>query len=88
MIDPKLLSLLRCPADGGRLQVANDLLVKRLNQLIKQGDGEVRDRLDQPVEASVDGGLVDQAEQWLYPIRAGIPTLIADQAIALPKRES
>ncbi|KAA1258876.1 hypothetical protein LF1_14000 [Rubripirellula obstinata] len=83
MIDPKLLSLLRCPTGGGALTIADESLTNRLNQMIEQGDGKVRDRMDQPVETVVDGGLVDENKQWLYPIRMGIPTLVADQAIAI-----
>jgi uncharacterized protein YbaR (Trm112 family) len=88
MIDPKLLILLRCPFDGGELTIADESLTNHLNQLIAQGDGKIRDRLDQPVETKLDGGLVNQNQTWLYPIRMGIPTLVADQAIAIPKQEA
>ena len=88
MIDHKLLSLLRCPMGGGMLAIADDSLVNRLNEMIEQGDAKMRDRLDQPVSAPIDGGLIDQAGQWLYPIRMGIPTLIADQAIAVPSNDA
>jgi uncharacterized protein YbaR (Trm112 family) len=83
MIDPKFVHLLRCPDDGGQLSIAENQLIEKLNWLINQDDQLVCDRQDQPVETPVDGGLVDESGRWLYPIRMGIPTLIADQAIRI-----
>lgn len=83
MIDPKLLNLLRCPVGGGQLKIAESAIIDQLNRQIAQPDHPLRDRQDQRVETPLDGGLVDASGQWLYPIRVGIPTLIADQAIRL-----
>ena len=79
MIDPKLLNMLRCPIAGGTLQLADESLVSRLQAAIERG--EARDRLEQKVKAGIEGGLVDQQRGWLYPIRDGIPTLVAEEAI-------
>jgi uncharacterized protein YbaR (Trm112 family) len=78
------LNLLRCPAGGGQLKIAEPAIIDQLNHLIGQPDCPLRDRQDQRVETPLDGGLIDASGQWLYPIRAGIPTLIADQAIPIP----
>lgn len=83
MIDPELLAMLRCPLDGGQLQVAEEPLVARVNEAIEKG--QARDRLDQRVELPIDGGLVSQGSGLLYPVRGGIPTLVADEAIRLPE---
>jgi uncharacterized protein YbaR (Trm112 family) len=82
MIDPKLIEMLRCPESGGRLQLAAESVVARVNQAIQRG--EARDRVDQKVSEPIDGGLVANQGDWLYPIRGGIPTLVVDEAIRLP----
>jgi uncharacterized protein YbaR (Trm112 family) len=81
MIDQKLLAMLRCPVSGGSLLLADAALIQRVQEAI--GRGEARDRLEQKVTAGIDGGLVDASRQWLYPIRDGIPTLVAEEAIDL-----
>lgn len=81
MIDQKLLAMLRCPVSGGSLQLADAFLIQRVQEAI--GRGEVRDRLEQKVTAGIEGGLVDTNQNWLYPIRDGIPTLVAEEAIDL-----
>ena len=81
MIDPDLLANLRCPIDGGKLQIADEALVRRIQTAIERG--EARDRLEQRVSETIEGGLVNQDMQWLFPIRSGIPTLVADEAIDL-----
>ncbi|MEM8666429.1 MAG: Trm112 family protein [Planctomycetota bacterium] len=81
MIDAKMIELLRCPAEGGGLQLAADDLVAEINQRIEQG--EARDALDQRVEDAIEGGLVNESQSRLYPIRGSIPTMVADEAIIL-----
>jgi uncharacterized protein YbaR (Trm112 family) len=79
MIDPKLVQMLRCPVAGTPLEVADELLVSAVNEAIKRGTAF--DRIDQPVKQQIEGGL--RSGDWLYPIRSGIPTLVADEAIAI-----
>ncbi|MGB7328054.1 MAG: Trm112 family protein [Rubripirellula sp.] len=79
MVDPKLICRLRCPIDGTPLHLASDSLVESVNQAIAAG--EKRDRHDQKISSLIEGGLVDQQGNRLYPIRGGIPTLVADEAI-------
>lgn len=81
MIDPDLLAILRCPINGGKLQLADEALVRRIQTAIERGDA--RDRLEQRVSETIEGGLVDENHQWLFPIRSGIPALVADEAIDL-----
>lgn len=80
MIDDKLLRMLRCPVDHTQLAIADEALVRRLNTAINQGD--LRDRADQKIADPIESGLVTADGKWVYPIRGGIPTLIADHAIA------
>ena len=80
MIDPELLSMLRCPIDGRQLELANSELIAAINAAIERG--EARDRLDQTVTQPIDGGLVTSGGDRLYPIRSRIPTLVADESIS------
>jgi uncharacterized protein YbaR (Trm112 family) len=81
MIDEKLLILIQCPISGQKLTIAADELVATLNEKIN--GGSVRDRADQLVQQTLDQGLITEDGARLYPVRGGIPTLIADHAIEL-----
>ncbi|MEO9592899.1 Trm112 family protein [Rhodopirellula bahusiensis] len=81
MITPDILPILRCPADGGQLTLADDPLIQRVNKAITEGTA--RDQLDERVTDPIEGGLVNSQVDRLYPIRGGIPTLIVDEAIGL-----
>ena len=58
-----------------------DELIATLNEKI--AGGSVRDRADQLVQQTLDQGLITEDGARLYPVRGGIPTLIADNAIEL-----
>ena len=81
MIDEKLLELIRCPFSGQNMTVADASVIADLNEKIAQGN--IRDHADQLVEGSLDEGLITEDGARLYPVRGGIPTLIADNAIPL-----
>tara|TARA_R110002049_G_scaffold4601_5_gene32749 strand:- start:1047374 stop:1047577 length:204 start_codon:yes stop_codon:yes gene_type:complete len=61
--------------------MADDSLLAKLNDQI--GQGTLRDALDQKVDQPLQAGLVTASGTRLYPIRGGIPTLIADEAIPI-----
>lgn len=86
MITPDILPVLRCPAGGDPLLLAEPELVERVNQAI--AEGSVRDQLDVRVDDSIDAGLVPPNRDRLYPIRQDITTLIADNAIDLQELTS
>ena len=81
MIDVNLIQMLRCPLDGSELVIAEESLVRRVNEAIQQGN--VRDRLDQKVTQTLDQGLLSTVARRLYAVRGGIPVLIGDEAIEL-----
>ena len=81
MLDEKLIQMLRCPIDGSELALADERLVRRVNEAIQRG--EIRDRHDQKVAQPLEEGLVSATSNRLYAVRGGIPTLIADEAIEL-----
>jgi uncharacterized protein YbaR (Trm112 family) len=86
MIDAQLLELIRCPATGASLRIADAHQIEEVNRGIEAG--EVRDASDQIVAEPLDGGLITEGGDRLYPIRGKIPVLIAEEAIALPLRDS
>jgi len=83
MIDPKIVLLLRCPAAGTPLRATDEQLVESVNRAIHEN--RVRNRSGGLVQQPIEGGLV--AENWLYPIRGGIPILIAEEAIEIRSTE-
>ncbi|MEK6270991.1 MAG: hypothetical protein N2B57_09565 [Planctomycetales bacterium] len=83
MLDPELLKLLICPETGQSLILANDQLLSELNSDI-QG-GKVRNLAGVTLTQSLDGALIREDRQVLYPILDGIPALLSDEAIKLEK---
>ncbi len=77
----ELAQIVRCPEDGSVLSLADPALVTHLNLAIRAG--RIRNRRGQPVEAPLDGGLVREAGDLLYPIVDEIPVLLQDEAIPL-----
>ncbi|MEM6981073.1 MAG: Trm112 family protein [Planctomycetota bacterium] len=86
MITPDILPILRCPASGEQLILAEPSLVEEVNAAI--GRGDVRDTLDQAVNEPIDGGLMIADGSRIYPIRNGIPTLIIEDALCWPASKS
>jgi uncharacterized protein YbaR (Trm112 family) len=78
-INPQLLSLVRCPITQAKLNIAAASMIDRLNQAIMQRT--LVNRVGQTVEEPLQTALVNEHEDWLFPIRDGILVLIADQAI-------
>lgn len=72
---------LRCPDDHTELTLANDSLIREVNQRIKAGCAVNRGgrRVLEPIAA----GLVRTAGDLLYPIVHGIPLLLRDEAISI-----
>ncbi len=81
MIDEKLLTLIQCPVSGQTLRLSPLQTINELNEKIAQG--LVRDASDELVESKLDQGLITADGERLYPVRGGIPTLIADSAIVI-----
>ena len=73
-MDPEYLSILMCPKTRGTLRLATDAEILDINQKIKAGvvSGD-----------ALEAGLVSECGSFLYPIRDGIPVLLADEALPL-----
>lgn len=80
-IDRGLLSILCCPETHQRLNVAPADLIAQLNRRITAQ--QLRQRDQQQVYEPMDGGLLREDEQVLYPIRDGIPMMLINQGIPL-----
>jgi uncharacterized protein YbaR (Trm112 family) len=78
-MDAKLLKILCCPESRQELREAGGDLVREVNERIR--GGTVKNRGGQPVTEPIEGGLVREDGQYLYPIRKNIPVLLVDEAI-------
>jgi|GEM_PF-253635 len=82
MIDPQMVEILACPLDGCRLHLADEGVLQQLNQAIAAG--EVKTRLGRIVTEPLEAGLVTENGARVYPVIAGIPVLLVDEAIPAP----
>lgn len=80
-IDEELLNLLVCPETRGKLRLADDALIARVNAAIQQG--ALKTRKGTPIKARIDSGLVRPDGKVLYAIQDDIPNLLIDDAITL-----
>lgn len=80
-IDEELLNLLVCPETRGKLRLADDALIARVNAAIQQG--ALKTRKGTPIKSRIDAGLVRPDGKVLYAIQDDIPNLLIDDAITL-----
>ncbi len=79
MIDQDLLSILACPATHQPLAVANAEALAALNARISAGG--VKNVGGKDVTEALTEGLLREDGKVLYPIRDGIPFLLAEEGI-------
>jgi uncharacterized protein YbaR (Trm112 family) len=81
IFDANVLQMIRCPVSHSRLSPMDDSGIERLNQKI--ANGEVFDRLGRAIKDPLESGLINEEAKLVMPVRGGIITLIADEAIVL-----
>jgi len=79
MIADHLIALLRCPQDGTPLERADQSLLDRVNRRI--ASGTLVNLAGKRVERPLEGGLLRQTGDLLYPIVDHIPVMLPDEAI-------
>jgi len=81
MVDDSLLAILRCPNDRSTLRRAEPDVVARLNEAVRVG--RLRNRAGEVVGKLLEGGLVRERGDLLYPVVEQIPVMLHDEAIPL-----
>jgi uncharacterized protein YbaR (Trm112 family) len=81
MIDSELLRILCCPETHQDVRLAEQAVIDKLNGQIAAGN--LKNRVGQPVQGKIDGGLIRADGKYLYPIRRNIPVMLVDEAIPL-----
>ena len=81
MVDQELLDILVCPENKTPVKLIGDDLLTQVNEGI--GRGAVKNRSGQAVTEAIDGGLLREDGQFLYPIRDDIPIMLIDEAIPM-----
>lgn len=81
LIDPGLLQILCCPETHQPIAEADAALLSEVNERIARST--LKNRAGQILSEKLEGGLLRQDRQVLYPIRNRIPILLIDEAIPL-----
>ena len=81
MADAELLKILCCPETHQPLRPADSSLIDSLNRQIAAG--QLRNRVGTILAEKLEGGFVRTDGKLLYPVRHGLPILLADEAVPL-----
>ena len=74
------IELLRCPISAQTMKPAPENMVRALQE--RQRSGALRTRGGEIAE-TFEGGLLTADGAWFFPIRSGIPVMLASEAVAM-----
>ena len=81
MLDPEFVKILVCPDNRTPVRVASEQEIINLNQKIEEG--ALQNIGGRKVIDKLDGGLIREAGDRLYPVRKNIPVMLVEEAIQL-----
>jgi uncharacterized protein YbaR (Trm112 family) len=80
-VDPELLAILRCPESLQPVRLADDSMVRRLQDQARQGS--LQNLQGEKVAADFEALLLREDGKRAYLVRDGIPVMLIDEALAL-----
>ena len=81
MLDPEFVKILVCPDNRTPVRIASEQVISNLNQKIEEGS--LKNIGGRKVNDKLDGGLIREAGDRLYPVRKNIPVMLVEEAIQL-----
>ena len=81
MLDPEFIKILVCPDNRTPVRIASEQEITNLNQKIEEGS--LQNIGGRKVNDKLDGGLIREAGDRLYPVRKNIPVMLVEEAIKL-----
>ena len=81
MLDPEFVKILVCPDNRTPVRIASEQEITNLNQKIEEGS--LQNIGGRKVNDTLDGGLIREAGDRLYPVRKNIPVMLVEEAIKL-----
>ena len=81
MLDPEFVKILVCPDNRTPVRIASEQEITNLNQKIEEGS--LQNISGRKVNDKLDGGLIREAGDRLYPLRKNIPVMLVEEAIKL-----
>ena len=80
-VDPELLAILRCPESLQPVRLADDSVIRRLQDQARQGS--LQNLRGEEVAADFEALIVREDGKRAYLVRDGIPVMLIDEAVAL-----
>ena len=81
MLDPEFVKILVCPDNRTPVRIASEQEITNLNQKIEEGS--LQNISGRKVNDKLDGGMIREAGDRLYPVRKNIPVMLVEEAIKL-----
>ena len=81
MLDPEFVKILVCPANRTPVRFASEQEITDLNQKVEEG--VLQNIGGRKVNDKLDGGLIREDGDRLYPVRKNIPVMLIEEAIQL-----